>query len=111
MLCNLIDVNAKLPQVDLCHLNLLHQLLVRRGNIVERKDAPAETEEEQSAERNESPEGEHWDDFLLDEIRERNELEEESKVDRRDQEAERNSLLSAGHDGRREKKKERDEGD
>lgn len=55
---NLIHVNAKLPQVDLCQLNLLHQLLVRHGNIVERKDAPAETEEEQSTERNESPKGE-----------------------------------------------------
>ena len=55
---NLVHVNTKLPQVDLCHLNLLHQLLVRHGNIVERKDAPAETEEEHSAERNEGPEGE-----------------------------------------------------
>lgn len=44
MLLDLIHVNTKLPQVDLCHLNLLHQLLVRRGNIVEREDAPAETE-------------------------------------------------------------------
>lgn len=56
-LLNLIHVNTKLPQVDLCHLNLRHQLLVRRGNIVEREDTPAETEEEQSAERNEGPEG------------------------------------------------------
>lgn len=57
MLVNLINVNTELPQVNLCQLNLLHQLLVRRGNIVEREDAPAETEEQQSAERNEGPEG------------------------------------------------------
>jgi hypothetical protein len=58
MLVILVHVNAKLPEVDLGQLNLLHQLLVRRGNIVEGKDAPAETEEEECAERNEGPEGE-----------------------------------------------------
>lgn len=54
----LVHVNAQLPQIDLGQLNLLHELLVRRGDIVEGEDAPAETEEEERAEGNEGPEGE-----------------------------------------------------
>lgn len=55
---DLVHVNAKLPKIDLGQLNLLHQLLVRCGNIVESEDAPAKTEEEERAEGNEGPEWE-----------------------------------------------------
>lgn len=55
---NLVDIDTELAQVNLGLVNLSHELLVRVGNVVEGQDAPAETEEGDSAERNEGPEGE-----------------------------------------------------
>lgn len=53
-----VHINAQLPQIDLGHFNLLHQLLVRIRNVVECEDAPAEAEEEERTKGNEGPEGE-----------------------------------------------------
>ena len=53
----LVHINAKSPQVRLGQFDLLHELLVRLGHVVEGEDAPAEAEEEECAERNEGPEG------------------------------------------------------
>lgn len=53
----LVDIDTELAQVDLGSFNLVHQLLVRLGNIVKGKNAEAETEEKKSAKGNESPEG------------------------------------------------------
>lgn len=55
---HLVNVNAQPPQIRLGHINLLHQLLVRGGDVVEGEDAPAEAEEEHSAKGDEGPEGE-----------------------------------------------------
>jgi hypothetical protein len=54
----LVDVDAKRAQVFLRQINLGHDLLVRLGNVVEGQNAPAETEEQVSAERDEKPERE-----------------------------------------------------
>lgn len=53
--CNLVDIDAELAEVNLGLANLLHQLLVRFGDIVEGDDAEAETEEEEGAKGDESP--------------------------------------------------------
>lgn len=53
----LVHVDAKSPQVRLGQFDLLHELLVRLGHVVEGEDAPAEAEEEECAERYEGPEG------------------------------------------------------
>lgn len=53
----LVDVDAELAQVHLGNLNLLHQLLVRLGHVVECEDAPAEAEQQRRAEADEQPEG------------------------------------------------------
>ena len=53
---NLVDVDTQLAQILLGQVNLLHQLLVRLGNVVEGQNAPAQTEEERGAEGDESPE-------------------------------------------------------
>lgn len=55
---NLVDSNAELSELNLGLLNLRRELLVCVGDVVEGKDAEAETEEEVCAERNEGPEGE-----------------------------------------------------
>lgn len=105
---NLVDIDAELAQVNLGLVNLSHELLVRVGNVVEGQDAPAETEEGDSAEGNEGPEGEldtalvrclfvdcravfrfcgvgqgtyDRDDLLLDQRRKRDEFEEEDQVE------------------------------
>ena len=54
----LVDIDTELAQVNLGLVNLSHELLVRVGNVVEGQDAPTKTEEGDSAEGNESPEGE-----------------------------------------------------
>lgn len=97
----LIHVYTEFSQVHLCLIDLLQYLLVCVRNIVEGEDAPAEAEEEESAEGNEGPEGElsihvrcctllsvrcrnrysvgngtyHRDNLLLDQRRQRNQLE------------------------------------
>jgi hypothetical protein len=57
---NLVHIYPLALQVLSRHVNLLHQLCVRRGDIVEREDAVAELEEEICAEGDESPEWELW---------------------------------------------------
>lgn len=54
----LVDVDAPRPEVLLREVDLLHQLLVGLGHVVEGEDAPAEGEEEVGAEGDEDPEGE-----------------------------------------------------
>lgn len=99
LFANLVDSDAELSELNLGLLNLRRELLVCVGDVVEGKDAEAETEEEVCAEGDEGPEGEHRDDLLLDQRRKGDELEEERKVERRNQEGERNGLLSASHLG------------
>lgn len=53
---SLVDINTELAQVRLGQVNLLHQLLVRLGDVVEGQDAPAQAEEEQGTEADEGPE-------------------------------------------------------
>jgi hypothetical protein len=74
---------------------------VRVGYVVESKNAEAETEEQESTERHESPKRQHRDNLLLNEGRERNQAQEEREVERGDQKAKRDSLLGASHAGRR----------
>lgn len=52
----LVHRHAERAQFRLGQLNLLHELLVRRGDVVEGEDAPAEAEEQQGAEADERPE-------------------------------------------------------
>lgn len=54
----LVHVHPLAPQVLSRHVNLLHQLCVRGGDIVECEDAVAELEEEVCAEGDEGPEWE-----------------------------------------------------
>lgn len=68
------------------------------GDIVEGEDAQSEAEEEVCAERDEGPEGEHRDNLLLHNGRERDELEEEGEVKGGDEEGEGDGLLGASHD-------------
>jgi len=77
----LVHVDTKLPQVDLGQRNLIHQLPVRRGDIIEGQEAPAEAEEEKCAKGNESPGGEDRDDLLLKEGWQRDQLKVESEVE------------------------------
>lgn len=56
--CSLVDIDTELAEVNLGLANLLHQLLVRLGDIVKGDDAEAETEEEKGAKGDESPKGE-----------------------------------------------------
>lgn len=53
-----VNVDTQLAQVDLGHVNLLHELLVRVGHVVEGEDAEAEAEEEDGAKGDEGPKGE-----------------------------------------------------
>lgn len=108
---SLVDVDATRAQVFLRQLDLGHDLLVRLGHVVEGQHAPAETEEQVGAEGDEQPEGElfcgvahppyvsrqhalvgkrkgrggkrayNWDDLVLDDGRERDELEVETEVE------------------------------
>lgn len=55
---SLINTNALGPEIRLRKLDLLHQLLVRLGRVAEGEHAPAEAEEDPSAEGDEGPEGE-----------------------------------------------------
>jgi len=57
---NLVHIHPLAPQVLSRHVNLLHQLCVRGGDIVEREDAVAELKEEICAEGDEGPEWELW---------------------------------------------------
>lgn len=95
--CVLVDVDAELAEVNLGLVNLLHQLLVRFGHIVKGEDAEAETKEEERPKGDESPKGKDGDDLLLDQSRERNQLEVEGEIEGRDQEAKGNGLLCACH--------------
>lgn len=104
--CNLVDIDAELAEVNLGLANLLHQLLVRFGDIVEGDDAETKTEEKEGAKGDESPKGElcfcatlvyvgsrdgaggfrergpyDRDNLLLDESGERDKLEVESEVE------------------------------
>jgi hypothetical protein len=105
VVASLVDIHAQLPQVGLGLVDLSHKLLVRFGNIVKGEDTPAETEEEESAEGDEGPEGKliherqyactvikrsirgatyDRDDLLLDESGQGDQFEVESKVDLED---------------------------
>lgn len=52
-----VDIDAELSQISLGQVDFLHELLVRLRNVVESKNAPAETEEEDGTEGDEGPEG------------------------------------------------------
>lgn len=56
----LVDVDALAPQIRAREVDLLHQLGVGGGHVVEGEDAVAELEEEVGAEGDEGPEGELW---------------------------------------------------
>lgn len=51
------NINPLLPQIHFRLINLLHQFLIRVGNIVECEDSEAEFEEEVCAKGDEGPEG------------------------------------------------------
>lgn len=97
----LVDIDALCPQIRLGHLDFLHQLGVCIGRVAECEHAPAETEEQPGAERDEGPKRElllrssvriragcdeggtrayHGDNVLLDHGREGDELEIEAEV-------------------------------
>lgn len=59
----LVHVDAQLPQIRLGQVNLAHQLLMRRGYIVEGHNIPTKSKEEICAKRDESPEGQLVSDF------------------------------------------------
>lgn len=61
----LVDIDTELAKVDLGLVNLLHQLLVCIGNIVESKDAETEAEEEEGAKGDEGPEGKLFEVCIL----------------------------------------------
>lgn len=106
----LVDIDTELAQVHLGLVNLVHELLVRLGDVVESKDTEAETEEEEGTKGDEGPEGKlfarRWlvspfasvfvwargeaapgastydgDDLLLDQSGERDKLKVESEVE------------------------------
>lgn len=54
----LVHAHAEGTEVLLRQVDLSHELLVSLGNVVEGQNAEAETEEQESAERDESPEWE-----------------------------------------------------
>lgn len=54
---DLVDVDTELAKVNFGQVNLLHQLFVCIGNIVEGKDAETEAEKEEGAKGDEGPEG------------------------------------------------------
>ena len=53
----LVHIDAHLPQVLLCLLDLEHQFLVRRRYVVEGQDTPAQAAEEVCPKGDEEPEG------------------------------------------------------
>jgi hypothetical protein len=54
---HLVDINTKLPQILLGHLDLLDDLLVRFRYVVEGQDSPAQADEHVGAEGDDEPEG------------------------------------------------------
>lgn len=53
----LVHIHTQLPQIRLGQIDFCHKFLVCGGDVVEGEDAQTETEEEQRAEGDESPEG------------------------------------------------------
>lgn len=76
----LIYRNAQLPQLDLGHLDLAHELFVGLGGVVEGQDAPAEADKQVGAEGDEGPEGQDGDDLGLNDGGEGDQVEVEGKV-------------------------------
>jgi len=58
---------------------------MRLGHIVECEDAVSEFEEKVCAEGDEGPEGKNRDNFIRDQLWQRNELEIEREIERSDQ--------------------------
>lgn len=73
---------------------------MRLRYVVEGEDSPAELEEEVCAEGDESPEGKERNNLLLDLLRQRDDLEEQGKVDGGQEHANADGLGSARHDGK-----------
>lgn len=92
-----VDIDAELSQISLGQVDFLHELLVRLRNVVESKNAPAETEEEDGTEGDEGPEGKHGENLLLHQRRQRDQFQIEGEIERGDEEAARDGLLGARH--------------